>query len=88
MTKETSLLENMVKKENRGFKNLCLFHPSQLNRMMMMNDDEEPPIVLDNPQPKNRRYDKRDFIARKHGKERESWVQKPMPFPPNPSKKR
>ena len=30
MTKETLLLENTVKKENRGFKNLCLFHPSQL----------------------------------------------------------
>ena len=28
----------------------------------------------------------RDFVARKHGKEREPWVQKPMPFPPKPSK--
>jgi hypothetical protein len=46
------------------------------------NDVEiEPVIDLDNPQPKNKRYDKRDFIARKHGKEREPWVQKPMPFP-------
>ena len=36
------------------------------------NDVEiEPPVDLDNPQPKNKRYDKRDFIARKHGKERE-----------------
>ena len=25
-------------------------------------------------------------IARKHGKEREPWVQKPMPFPPKASK--
>ena len=45
-------------------------------------------VDLDNPQPKNKRYDKRDFIARKHGKEREPWVQKPMPFPPKPSKKK
>ncbi|KAI5012327.1 hypothetical protein ZWY2020_024461 [Hordeum vulgare] len=29
---------------------------------------------LDYPQPKNKRYDKNDFIARKHGKEREPWV--------------
>ena len=29
---------------------------------------------------------KRDFVAKKHGKEREPWVQKPMPFPPKPSK--
>ena len=41
------------------------------------NDVEiEPPMDLDNPQPKNKRYDKRDFVARKHGKEREPWVQK------------
>ena len=53
------------------------------------NDVEiEPDVDLDNPQPKNKRYDKRDFIARKHGKEREPWVQKPMPFPPKPSKKK
>ncbi|KAI4998265.1 hypothetical protein ZWY2020_053607 [Hordeum vulgare] len=43
---------------------------------------------LDNPQPKNRRYDKNDCAAMKHGKEREPWVQKPMPFPPKPSKKK
>lgn len=29
----------------------------------------EPVVDLDNPQPKTRRYDKNDFIARKHGKE-------------------
>ena len=46
----------------------------------------EPAVDLDNPQPKNKRYDKRDFVARKHGKERESWVQKPMPFPPKSTK--
>ena len=45
------------------------------------NDVEIEPVVdLDNPQPKNKRYDKRDFVARKHGKEREPWVQNPCPF--------
>src|SRR3954465_5930331 len=53
------------------------------------NDVEiEPAVDLDNPQSKNQRYDKRDFVARKHGKEREPWIQKPMPFPPKPSKKK
>ena len=52
------------------------------------NDVEiEPPVDLNNPQPKNKRHDKRDFVARKHGKEREPWVQKPMPFPPKSTKK-
>ncbi|KAI5003195.1 hypothetical protein ZWY2020_030355 [Hordeum vulgare] len=45
----------------------------------------EPTVNPDNPQPK--RYNKNDFTARKHGKEREPWVQRPMPFPPKPSKK-
>ena len=45
------------------------------------NDVEiEPDVDLDNPQSKNQRYDKRDFVARKHCKEREPRVQKPMPF--------
>ena len=53
------------------------------------NDVEiEPAVDLDNPQSKNQRYDKRDFVARKHGKEREPWVHKPMPFSPKPSKKK
>src|SRR3954470_9843041 len=30
---------------------------------------------------KNTKYTKEDFIANKHGSEREPWVQKPMPFP-------
>ena len=30
---------------------------------------------------KNAKYTKEDFIANKHGNERELWVQKPMPFP-------
>ena len=29
----------------------------------------------------NAKYTKEDFIANKHGNEREPWVQKPMPFP-------
>jgi hypothetical protein len=29
---------------------------------------------------KNAKYTKKDFIANKHGNEREPWVQKPMPF--------
>jgi hypothetical protein len=29
---------------------------------------------------KNAKYTKEDFIANKHGSEREPWVQKPMPF--------
>ncbi|KAI4995918.1 hypothetical protein ZWY2020_040420 [Hordeum vulgare] len=48
----------------------------------------ESSVDLDNPHPKNHRYDKNDFTARKHGKEREPWVQKPMPFPPKPPKKK
>ena len=53
------------------------------------NDVEvEPAVDLDNPQSKNQHYDKRDFVARKHGKEREPWVQKPMPFPPNHPRKK
>ena len=50
--------------------------------------DIEPAVDLDKPQSKNQCYDKRDFVARKHGKEREPWVQKPMPFPPKSFKKR
>ena len=53
------------------------------------NDVEvEPAVDLDNQRSKNQHYDKRDFVARKHGKEREPWVEKPMPFPPKPSKKK
>ncbi|KAI5015824.1 hypothetical protein ZWY2020_059363 [Hordeum vulgare] len=51
-------------------------------------DVEIEPVDLHKPQPKNRRYDNNNFAARKHGKEREPWVQKPMPFPPKPSKKK
>src|SRR6187399_503437 len=39
------------------------------------NDVEiEPAVDLDNPQSKNQRYDRRDFVARNYGKEREPWV--------------
>ena len=42
---------------------------TQINNKEPDNDVEIEPVVdLDNPQPKNKRYDKRDFIARKHGK--------------------
>ena len=30
---------------------------------------------------KNAKYTREDFIANKHGNEREPWVQKPMPYP-------
>ena len=53
------------------------------------NDVEiELDVDLDNEQPANTSYDKRDFVARKHGREREPWVQKPMPFPHKPRKKK
>ena len=52
------------------------------------NDIEiEPPVDLDNPQPKNKRYDKRDFVARKHGKEREPWVKNLCLFHPSQLKR-
>ena len=44
-----------------------------LNLVMIMTKIE-PTVDLDNPQAKNKRYDQRDFVARKHGKEREPWV--------------
>ena len=53
------------------------------------NDVEiEPAVDLDNPQSKNQRYDKRDFIARKYGKEREPWVQNPCLFLRNHPRKK
>ena len=57
--------------------------PSENVNVQPSNDNDfeiEPAIDLDNPQPKNKHYNKRDFIARKHGKEREPWVQKPCLF--------
>ena len=48
--------------------------------------EKEPAEDLDNPHPKNKRYKKKYFVAKKHGREREPWVQKPMPFPCKSSK--
>ena len=63
-------------------------HDVHVDAQPSNNDVEiEAAVDLDNPQSQNERYDKRDFVARKHGKEREPWVQKPMPFP-QPSKKK
>ena len=46
------------------------------------NEKNDPPEVREEEAPdKRKRYTKEDFIARKHGKEKEPWVQKPMPFP-------
>ena len=53
------------------------------------NDVEiEPAVDLVNPQSRNQRYDKRDFVARRDGRGREPWIRKPIPFPPKPSKKK
>ena len=69
--------------------NADVHEDAQPNNKELDNDVEiEPPVDLVDPQPKNKRYDKRDFIARKNGKEREPWVQKPIPFPPKLTKKK
>ncbi|KAI5007521.1 hypothetical protein ZWY2020_051978 [Hordeum vulgare] len=59
------------------------------NNAQPSNDEDveiEPTVNPYKPQPK--RYDKNDSTSRKHGKEREPWVQRSMPFPPKPSKKK
>ena len=47
------------------------------------NDASDKEEIEENPEKhaKNTKYTKEDFIANKHGKEREPWVQKPLPFP-------
>ncbi|KAK1643669.1 hypothetical protein QYE76_061474 [Lolium multiflorum] len=47
------------------------------------NDASDKEEVEDEPKKhaKNKKYTKEDFIAKKHGNEREPWVQKQMPFP-------
>ncbi|KAK1625845.1 hypothetical protein QYE76_000160 [Lolium multiflorum] len=47
------------------------------------NDVSDKEEVEDEPEKhaKNKKYTKEDFIAKKHGNEREPWVQKQMPFP-------
>ena len=53
------------------------------------NDVEiELAVDLDNPQSKNKRYDKRDFVARKHIREREPWFKTPCLFHLNQLRKR
>src|SRR4051812_15914417 len=45
-------------------------------------EKNDPPEVREEEAPnKRKKYTIEDFIARRHGKEREPWVQKPMPFP-------
>src|SRR3954462_4790107 len=45
-------------------------------------EKNDPPEVREEEAPdKRKKYTREDFIARRHGKEREPWVQKPMPFP-------
>ncbi|KAI5011217.1 hypothetical protein ZWY2020_013354 [Hordeum vulgare] len=51
-------------------------------------DVEIEPIDLDNPQPKNRRYDKNHFAARKHGKKGNHGFRNLCPFLPNHPRKR
>ncbi|KAK1694041.1 hypothetical protein QYE76_010738 [Lolium multiflorum] len=51
-------------------------------------EEVEEAEVAPEKQPKNVKYTKEDFIANKHGKEREPWVQKLMPFPDKKHKSR
>src|SRR3954471_10406927 len=45
-------------------------------------EKNDPPEVREEEAPdKRKKYTREDFLARIHGKEREPWVQKPMPFP-------
>src|ERR1041385_186893 len=39
------------------------------------------PRFVKKKHPISKKYTREDFLARRHGKEREPWVQKPMPFP-------
>ena len=53
------------------------------------NDIEiEPAIDLDNPQSKNQRYDKKDYVARKHGKKESLGFRNPCLFLPSHPRKR
>ena len=60
-------------------------HESSDNFNDDVHDDAQP--SNDNDVEVDHADDKRDFVERKHCKEREPWVQKPMSFPPKPSKK-
>jgi hypothetical protein len=50
---------------------------------MIKNDSSDKEEIEEEPKKhaKSIKYTKEDFIANKHGSEREPWVQKPMPFP-------
>src|ERR1041384_486855 len=44
-------------------------------------EKNDPPEVREEEAPdKHKKYTREDFLARRHGKEREPWVQKSMPF--------
>ena len=46
------------------------------------NEKNDPPEVQEEEAPgKRKKYSREDFIARRHGKENEPWVEKYMPFP-------
>src|SRR3954462_11800222 len=46
------------------------------------SEKNDPPEVREEEAPdKRKKYTREDFLARRHRKEREPWVQKPMPFP-------
>ena len=46
------------------------------------NEKNDPPEVQEEEAPdKHKRYTREDFVAIRHGKKREPWVQKSMPFP-------
>ena len=44
-------------------------------------EKNDPPQVREEEAPDKRKYTREDFLARRHGKEREPWMQKSMPFP-------
>ena len=45
-------------------------------------EKNDPPEVREEEAPdKRKKYSREEFLARRHGKEREPWVQKSMPFP-------
>ena len=48
----------------------------------------EPTVDLDNPQSRNQRYDKRDFVARKHGRKENHGFRNPCLFLLNHPRKR
>src|SRR4051812_29031036 len=43
--------------------------------------NDAPEVCEEEAPDKRKKYTREEFLARRHGKEREPWVQKPMPFP-------